>query len=151
MPEPPASGDPFADLIEPFSRRGVDLGLGRLGAALAELGHPERRFAAVQVAGTNGKGSICTLVHRALLASGLRAGLYTSPHLVCWSERILIGAGPISVANLRRQLERATPAGASQPWPPPAPSAPPTSMPPSTMPPQIWPQPSASTEPARHH
>ena len=110
MPEPPASGDPFADLIEPFSRRGVDLGLGRLGAALAELGHPERRFAAVQVAGTNGKGSICTLVHRALLASGLRAGLYTSPHLVCWSERILIGAGPISVANLRRQLERATPA-----------------------------------------
>ncbi|MFT5338526.1 MAG: dihydrofolate synthase/folylpolyglutamate synthase, partial [Cyanobium sp.] len=110
MPEPPASGDPFADLIEPFSRRGVDLGLGRLRAALAELGHPERRFAAVQVAGTNGKGSICTLVHRALLASGLRAGLYTSPHLVCWSERIMIGAGPISVANLRRQLERATPA-----------------------------------------
>ena len=41
--------DPFADLIEPFSRRGVDLGLERLQAALAELGHPERRFAAVQV------------------------------------------------------------------------------------------------------
>ena len=51
-----AEPDNFADLIEPFSRRGVDLGLDRLQAALAELGNPERRFAAVQVAGTNGKG-----------------------------------------------------------------------------------------------
>ena len=66
-----ARGDDFADLIEPFSRRGVDLGLERLQAALAELGHPERQFAAVQVAGTNGKGSIATLVHQVLLARGI--------------------------------------------------------------------------------
>jgi dihydrofolate synthase / folylpolyglutamate synthase len=66
--------DDFADLIEPFSRRGVDLGLDRLQAALAELDHPERRFEAVQVAGTNGKGSICTLVHQGLLAAGIDAG-----------------------------------------------------------------------------
>jgi dihydrofolate synthase/folylpolyglutamate synthase len=96
--------DSFADLIEPFSRRGVDLGLGRLQAALADLGHPERRFAAVQVAGTNGKGSICTLVHRSLLAAGIRAGLYTSPHLVSWTERIRLGADPIPAAVLRRHL-----------------------------------------------
>jgi dihydrofolate synthase/folylpolyglutamate synthase len=110
---PPASGgtptDNFADLIEPFSRRGVDLGLDRLQAALAELGHPERRFAAVQVAGTNGKGSICTLVHQALLAAGLRAGLYTSPHLVSWTERIRLGDAPIADPDLRRHLETATP------------------------------------------
>jgi dihydrofolate synthase/folylpolyglutamate synthase len=110
---PPASGgtptDNFADLIEPFSRRGVDLGLDRLQAALAELGHPERRFAAVQVAGTNGKGSICTLVHQALLAAGLRAGLYTSPHLVSWTERIRLGDAPIAAPDLRRHLETATP------------------------------------------
>ena len=99
--------DSFADLIEPFSRRGVDLGLNRLQAALAELGHPERRFAAVQVAGTNGKGSICTLVHQALLASGLRAGLYTSPHLVSWTERIHLGDAPIPAPALRHQLETA--------------------------------------------
>jgi len=98
------AADPFADLIEPFSRRGVDLGLDRLRAALAQLGHPERRFAAVQVAGTNGKGSIATLVHGSLLAAGLRAGLYTSPHLVCWTERVRIGADPIAPAELRRQL-----------------------------------------------
>lgn len=96
--------DSFADLIEPFSRRGVDLGLERMRSALAELGHPERRFAAVQVAGTNGKGSICTLVHAALLASGLRTGLYTSPHLVSWCERIRLGDQPIAAPALRRLL-----------------------------------------------
>jgi dihydrofolate synthase/folylpolyglutamate synthase len=101
--------DPFADLIEPFSRRGVDLGLDRLQAALAELGNPERRFAAVQVAGTNGKGSICTLVHQALLASGIHAGLYTSPHLVSWTERIRLGDTPIAAPCLRHHLETATP------------------------------------------
>ncbi len=101
--------DDFADLIEPFSRRGVDLGLERLQAALAELGHPERQFAAVQVAGTNGKGSICTLVHQVLLAAGINAGLYTSPHLLSWTERIRLGAEPIAPAALRRHLERASP------------------------------------------
>ena len=101
--------DNFADLIEPFSRRGVDLGLDRLQAALAELGNPERRFAAVQVAGTNGKGSICSLVHQALLAAGIRAGLYTSPHLVSWTERIRLGHDPIAAPCLRRHLETATP------------------------------------------
>ncbi len=96
--------DPFADLIEPFGRRGVDLGLERLQAALAELGHPERRFAAVQVAGTNGKGSISTLVHAALTAAGLRCGLYTSPHLVSWCERIRLGNTLIAATELRRLL-----------------------------------------------
>ncbi|SBO43057.1 folylpolyglutamate synthase/dihydrofolate synthase family protein [Cyanobium sp. NIES-981] len=100
--------DDFSDLIEPFSRRGVDLGLDRLQAALADLGHPERRFAAVQVAGTNGKGSICTLLHQALLAAGIRTGLYTSPHLVSWTERIRLGAHPISPAALRTHLEAAS-------------------------------------------
>jgi dihydrofolate synthase/folylpolyglutamate synthase len=101
--------DSFADLIEPFNRRGVDLGLGRLHAALAELGHPEQRFAAVQVAGTNGKGSICTLVHSSLLAAGIPAGLYTSPHLVSWTERIRLGAETIEPAALRRHLQAARP------------------------------------------
>ena len=103
------SDDDFADLIEPFSRRGVDLGLERLKAALADLGHPERRFAAVQVAGTNGKGSICTLVHQALLAAGIPAGLYTSPHLLSWTERIRLGSEPIPATALRRQLEAVNP------------------------------------------
>jgi dihydrofolate synthase/folylpolyglutamate synthase len=101
--------DPFADLIEPFQRRGVDLGLERLAGALAELGHPERRFMAVQVVGTNGKGSISTLVHGALQAAGLRSGLYTSPHLVSWCERIRLGADPIAPPVLRRLLSQLQP------------------------------------------
>ncbi|MFS6825959.1 hypothetical protein [Cyanobium sp. ATX-6F1] len=82
----------------------MDLGLERLQGALAELGHPERRFMAVQVAGTNGKGSICTLVHAALLAAGHSCGLYTSPHLLSWCERIRLGAEPITEGELRRRL-----------------------------------------------
>jgi dihydrofolate synthase / folylpolyglutamate synthase len=101
--------DDFADLIEPFSRRGVDLGLDRLQAALAELDHPERRFEAVQVAGTNGKGSICTLVHQGLLAAGIDAGLYTSPHLVSWCERIRLGDTCIAPQDLRRHLQTVRP------------------------------------------
>ncbi|MCP9790867.1 bifunctional folylpolyglutamate synthase/dihydrofolate synthase [Vulcanococcus limneticus Candia 3F8] len=97
--------DPFGDLIAPFSRRGVDLGLGRLQRALAELGHPERRFAAVQVAGTNGKGSISTMLERIATAAGIRCGLYTSPHLLSWCERIRLPSGPITEVALRRQLE----------------------------------------------
>ena len=56
------------------------------------------------MAGTNGKGSIATLVHSSLLAAGIQAGLYTSPHLVSWCERIRIGKNPISEAALRHQL-----------------------------------------------
>ncbi len=103
--------DSFADLIEPFSRRGVDLGLERLQAALGELGHPERQFQALQVAGTNGKGSICTLVEAGLTAAGIRCGLYTSPHLVSWTERIRIGSTPIAAADLRRILTQLQPLG----------------------------------------
>ena len=101
--------DPFAELIAPFSRRGVDLGLERIEAALAELGHPERSFQAVQVAGTNGKGSIATMVERIATAAGIRCGLYTSPHLLIWCERIRLPDGLISEAELKRLLKRLQP------------------------------------------
>jgi dihydrofolate synthase/folylpolyglutamate synthase len=99
------------DLLEPFARRGVDLGLDRLRAALAEGGHPERRFPAVQVAGTNGKGSICSLLHAILRAAGLRCGTYRSPHLVSWCERIRIDDAWIAPEELRADLRRWRPIG----------------------------------------
>lgn len=99
-----SAADPFSELIAPFSRRGVDLGLDRLEAALADLGHPERRFAAVQVAGTNGKGSISTMIHAIATAAGIRCGLYTSPHLLSWCERIRLPEGLISPEHLQRLL-----------------------------------------------
>jgi dihydrofolate synthase/folylpolyglutamate synthase len=92
------------DLLEPLAIRGIDLGLHRLHAALAEAGHPERRFAAVQVAGTNGKGSICTMLHAILQAAGLRVASYRSPHLVSWCERIQLGHRWITPEELRSDL-----------------------------------------------
>jgi dihydrofolate synthase/folylpolyglutamate synthase len=103
--------DPFSELIAPFSRRGVDLGLERLPAALAEMGHPERRFAAVQVAGTNGKGSISTMLHAIAGAAGIRCGLYTSPHLLSWCERIRLPNGLITEAALKDLLQKLQPLG----------------------------------------
>jgi dihydrofolate synthase/folylpolyglutamate synthase len=75
-------------------------------AALADGGHPERRFAAVQVAGTNGKGSIATQLHCILLAAGWRCGIYRSPHLVSWCERIQLEAAWIDADTLRADLGR---------------------------------------------
>ncbi len=105
---PPPLPDPvdLDDLLEPFSRRGVDLGLERLQAALAEGGHPEQCFAAVQVAGTNGKGSICTFLHAILRSAGLRVGTYRSPHLISWCERIQIDDAWIQPSQLRDDLGR---------------------------------------------
>jgi dihydrofolate synthase / folylpolyglutamate synthase len=82
----------------------VVLGLERMRAALEELGHPERRLPAVHVAGTNGKGSTCAMVDAALRAAGYRVGLYTSPHLVRFNERIKLGGKDISDAVLGRRL-----------------------------------------------
>ena len=96
----------LGDLLEPFARRGVDLGLERIRAALAEAGDPQRRFAAVQVAGTNGKGSICTMLHAILRAAGLHCGTYRSPHLVSWCERIRIDEAWIAPDTLRADLAR---------------------------------------------
>ena len=101
------------DLLEPFASRGMDLGLERLQGALAAGGHPERRFRAVQVAGTNGKGSIATFLHAILRAAGLRCGIYRSPHLVSWCERIQLNDRWIAPATLRADLARWRPIAAA--------------------------------------
>ena len=63
------------------------------------------------MAGTNGKGSICTFVEAGLKAADIRCGLYTSPHLVSWTERIRINASPIAAPELRRILQELQPLG----------------------------------------
>ena len=63
-------------------------GLAGMESFDASLGHPSRQFRSVHVAGTNGKGSVCSMLAAALSAAGLRVGLYTSPHLVDFRERI---------------------------------------------------------------
>src|ERR1700704_4515237 len=70
--------------------------LAHMRVLLAALGHPENRFPTVLVAGTNGKGSTAATLASILTASGLRAGLYTSPHLVRINERIQVNGQEIS-------------------------------------------------------
>ncbi len=69
--------------------------LAHMRVLLAALNHPERRFPAVLIAGTNGKGSTAATLASILQASGLRTGLYTSPHLVRINERFRIGGEAI--------------------------------------------------------
>ncbi|MBP7276534.1 MAG: bifunctional folylpolyglutamate synthase/dihydrofolate synthase, partial [Kiritimatiellae bacterium] len=67
-----------------------------------------RRLVAVHVAGTNGKGSVCAMIESCLRASGVRTGLYTSPHLVRFHERIRVDGRPVSDATLEDLIRRAT-------------------------------------------
>src|SRR5438105_15792687 len=70
--------------------------LAHMRVLLAALENPERRFPAVLIAGTNGKGSTAATLASILQASGLRTGLYTSPHLVRLNERIQTNGQQIS-------------------------------------------------------
>lgn len=84
---------------------GVRLGLHRMERALADLGRPEQALRILLVAGTNGKGSTCALAASALRAAGYHVGLYTSPHLHRFHERIQVDGTPVSDDELADLLE----------------------------------------------
>jgi dihydrofolate synthase/folylpolyglutamate synthase len=86
---------------------GMRLGLDAMRASCKKAGHPERRFEIVHVGGTNGKGSTCARVESMARAAGKKTGLYTSPHLCRFAERIRIDGEPMSDALLASALERA--------------------------------------------
>lgn len=70
--------------------------LSRIERLVAEAGHPELSYHTVHIAGTNGKGSTASLIAAGLQATGYKVGLYTSPHLVTWRERIRVNDHMIS-------------------------------------------------------
>ena len=82
------------------------LGLDRIRAMLDALGRPQDRLRFVHVAGTNGKGSTCAMIESALRISGLRTGLFTSPHLAEPTERIRIDSRPISADRFAQAFNR---------------------------------------------
>src|SRR5262245_42227483 len=84
---------------------GIKLGLENISRLCAALDHPERAFASLHVAGTNGKGSVTSMTHAALRAAGIHAARYTSPHLSDLSERFVIDDGPVESAALERVVE----------------------------------------------
>ncbi len=87
--------------------------LGRMEDLMAALGAPHRAYPVVHIAGTKGKGSVAAMIAAALQAAGYRVGLYTSPHLVDFAERIQVDGQPIPhgdlaavVAQLKPHVER---------------------------------------------
>ncbi len=76
-------------------------GLTNMRALLDRLGHPERALKMVHVAGTNGKGSTCAMLERMLRGCGLKTGLYTSPYLMRFQERMRVDGVPIPDDRLR--------------------------------------------------
>ncbi|HEU5393970.1 MAG TPA: folylpolyglutamate synthase/dihydrofolate synthase family protein, partial [Candidatus Methylomirabilis sp.] len=93
-----------------LQRLGIKLGLENIRRLLQVLGSPERAFRAVHVGGTNGKGSTAAMLAAVLQAAGFRVGLYTSPHLLDFSERIRVNGepiGPDAVAPLAAEVRAA--------------------------------------------
>ncbi len=88
-----------------LQRHGIRPGLERMDALLTLLHHPERQFQSVHIAGTNGKGSTAAMVASALVQSGYTVGLYTSPHLIDFSERITLSGTPIPHEEIVRLTE----------------------------------------------
>ena len=82
------------------------LGLDRISALLATLGNPHRACLWIHVAGTNGKGSTCAMIEAGLRASGIRTGLYISPHLIEPTERIQIAGQAVSQEQFAGAFER---------------------------------------------
>jgi dihydrofolate synthase/folylpolyglutamate synthase len=92
-----------------LARLGVRPGLARIGRLMERLGDPQDRFVSLHVAGTNGKGSTAAFLAAVLQAAGHRTGLYTSPHLCRFTERIQVDGREIPeaavIAGLARALE----------------------------------------------
>jgi dihydrofolate synthase/folylpolyglutamate synthase len=112
---PPKTGGPtassYSEALEFLFPRTttIKFGLENTRALLHELGDPHQVFVSVHIGGTNGKGSASTLVAEVLREAGYRVGLYTSPHLVSFRERVLVDGVPISeaaVAMWTGRLER---------------------------------------------
>lgn len=86
--------------LKEFQKFGSVLGLERMRTLLTELGNPERELKVIHVAGTNGKGSICHYIYSGLIKNGYRAGMFISPFLEKFNERIQLGGDQISDEDL---------------------------------------------------
>lgn len=94
------------ELASPQHARAAKVDLHNIRVMCEGMGHPERRFASVHVAGTNGKGSTAAMLASIVQAAGLRSGLYTSPHLLRINERIRLDGADISNEQLAGSFTR---------------------------------------------
>ena len=85
-----------------LQKYGIKFGLTSISHLLAALGNPHHRIRCVHIAGTNGKGSTAAFIASILTAAGYKTGLYTSPHLITFTERITINNRKISHDSVAR-------------------------------------------------
>jgi dihydrofolate synthase / folylpolyglutamate synthase len=95
--------------IQGFLKHGVKLGLERISEILERLGHPERQFRSIHVAGTNGKGSTTAMLDSVLREIPLKTGRYTSPHLSSYRERFTINGAMIAREQLAELVSEIKP------------------------------------------
>jgi dihydrofolate synthase/folylpolyglutamate synthase len=98
---------PLDDAVKALFARtahGIKPGLETITGLLQARGNPHQHLAVVHVAGTNGKGSVCAMLESVLRVSGFKTGLYTSPHLVDFSERFRINGTPIPEKKLAHYI-----------------------------------------------
>ncbi len=88
---------------------GIRLGLANIRRLLKKLGNPHKSLNFIHVAGTNGKGSCCAIIKSALQEQGYKVGMYTSPHLIDFEERIIINDKRISKKDIARLLTKIKP------------------------------------------
>ncbi|MCQ4638062.1 bifunctional folylpolyglutamate synthase/dihydrofolate synthase [Anaerovorax odorimutans] len=93
--------------IHEFDCFGSILGLERMNVLLEKLGNPQQDLKAIHVAGTNGKGSVCKFIYEALKANGYKVGLYTSPFIQSFNERIQLDGAFISDQELETYTAQA--------------------------------------------
>ena len=106
MPETFTTAAQAVDWIFGLRYKGEKCGLSNMRALLERLGSPEKGLRCVHVAGTNGKGSTCAMLERMLRACGLKTGLYTSPYLMHYGDRIRVNGLPIPDGDFVRLTER---------------------------------------------
>ncbi len=94
------------DWINGLRYAGEKNGLSNMRALLERMGNPEKRLRMVHVAGTNGKGSTCSMMERMLRECGFKTGLYTSPYLMRFPERMRVNGVPIDDESLTRIASR---------------------------------------------
>ncbi|MHC1718842.1 MAG: folylpolyglutamate synthase/dihydrofolate synthase family protein [Acidaminococcaceae bacterium] len=108
--------------LDSLGKFGINLGMERIEDLLKELDNPEQKVRTIHVTGTNGKGSVTSMITNILLVSGLKVGKFTSPHLVRYNERIEVDGEEISdedfalvVTAVRRAVESVMAKGTDQP------------------------------------
>jgi dihydrofolate synthase/folylpolyglutamate synthase len=99
------AGQESLHYLSSLKKRGIRLGLGPLTELLEHFGNPQSAYKSILIAGTNGKGSVAAILSSILQKEGLKVGLFTSPHLVDFEERIRINGVMISREELCRLID----------------------------------------------